>query len=187
MSRTPIDRDIRIYVASWLIYQAVVYRRAGESWWEVATVFVAPALALCIARIWEEACADSEDEAEDKNESDEVFIYDPPPVEHIPNPEHIEPLPLPPPTPIRKTEPAFKSGIKRKEWNVAPTNPPDYRKFRSCELKREYPSKEEAEQALKNLRNSGRDLKPHRPLNTYQCDFCHKFHVGHVPKEMLNE
>jgi hypothetical protein len=164
---------ISLYIGAWLLWDAHQY---PDLRWE----FLIPALVLFGSVIWEAWKRTSEEKEQEYEEDDEPYYEEGPPKVPEPEPSPVStPIPTPRVIPPKKSQ-IGKSGVKKLEWNIAPTEPPSYQKFRSCELKRPYNTLEAAEQAVRNLQQSGRDLKPHKPLTAYKCDYCHKFHVGHV-------
>lgn len=72
-----------------------------------------------------------------------------------------------------------RSGVKPLHWNVVETPPPDYRKFRSCELKQNFKSLAEAESVIGKMIASGKVKKTTKILHAYKCDFCIHYHIGH--------
>jgi hypothetical protein len=76
--------------------------------------------------------------------------------------------------------------IKRMVHNLAPTpiQPAIYQQFRGCEKKKRYEKRfghGSAEAAIESIKRNGTDKKPHRTLNSYKCNTCFGWHVGHLP------
>jgi hypothetical protein len=73
--------------------------------------------------------------------------------------------------------------IKRMVHNLAPTpiQPAIYQRIRGCEKKKRYDKQSKAIKAVESIKRNGTDKKPHRTLNTYKCDSCFGWHVGHLP------
>lgn len=78
------------------------------------------------------------------------------------------------------------SGVKKLSWNVIETPPPDYRKFRSCELKHDFKSLAEAEEVVKKMLASSKLKRTNKALRGYKCDFCNYYHIGHQSDKTNN-
>lgn len=53
------------------------------------------------------------------------------------------------------------------------------RKLRECGEKARYASQEAADAAVAQMRARSETVKEPETLNSYQCSFCHGWHVGH--------
>lgn len=62
-----------------------------------------------------------------------------------------------------------------------------YRKYRTCERKKVYPSMEAGWGAVANIQSNGNDAFPDFELRPYTCDFCDKIHIGHSNRPRSSE
>jgi hypothetical protein len=45
--------------------------------------------------------------------------------------------------------------------------------------KKKYPTRKASDRAIRSIKRNGTDTNPNRLLNSYQCEHCSAWHVGH--------
>lgn len=69
--------------------------------------------------------------------------------------------------------------FRRMTQTTVPTRNDAYRRFRTCDRKKVYPSMEKGWDAVHHIKRNGNDLYPDFELRPYTCEFCDRIHVGH--------
>ena len=69
--------------------------------------------------------------------------------------------------------------IKLMIHNTVETPPVAYRRFRTCDRKKVYADMQAGWNAVRSIQRNGNDPYPDFELRPYECEFCHKIHVGH--------
>lgn len=71
------------------------------------------------------------------------------------------------------------STLRRMVHNTVPTGSTAYRKHRTCDRKKVYPSMEKGWDAVRHIQQNGNDHFPDFELRPYECSYCQEIHVGH--------
>lgn len=62
---------------------------------------------------------------------------------------------------------------------TVPSEGVTYRRYRTCDRKKVYPTSAAGWAAVRHIQKNGNDQFPEFELRPYTCEFCHKIHVGH--------